>query len=95
MPGIHIHGHVRTCGATTVVSGQGNVYVETKLVSVDQDENSHGAGKLSAGSNNVFINSKAVVNHTPDTASADDLCPGPNHCSPNTDQGSTTVFVGD
>ena len=95
MPGIHIHGHVRTCGGTTVDSGQSNVYVETQLVSVDQDQNSHGSGNLSAGSNNVFINGKAVVNHTPDTASADDLCPAPGHCNPDTDQGSGTVFVGD
>ena len=95
MPGIHIDGHTRVCGATTTVSGQSNVYVETKLVSVDGDPNSHGAGALSAGSNNVFINGLAVVNDTPDSAAADSLCPIPPHCGPDTSEGSGTVFVGD
>ena len=46
---------------------------------------------------NVYINGKMVVNHTPDNAEADDLCPivGPPHCDPATDGGSPNVFVGD
>lgn len=97
MPEIHIHGHTRSCGATTVVAGQGDVYVVGQLVSVDGDPNSHGGGALSAGSNGVFINGKAVVNHSPDSAAADDLCPplAGAHCSPATAEGEATVIVGD
>ena len=97
MPDIHIHGHTRSCGATTVVAGQGNVYVTGELVSVDGDPNSHGSGALTAGSNSVFINGLAVVNHSPDGASADSLCPplGGDHCSPATAEGEPTVQVGD
>ena len=97
MPAIHINGHTRSCGATTVVSGQSNVYVVGELVSVDGDPNSHGDGALSAGSNGVFINGKAVVNHSPDGAAADALCIplGGAHCAPETAQGESTVIVGD
>jgi len=97
MPAIHINGHTRSCGATTVVSGQSDVYVVGELVSVDGDPNSHGDGALSAGSNGVFINGRAVVNHSPDGAAADALCIplGGAHCAPETAQGESTVIVGD
>lgn len=97
MPAVHINGHLRSCGATTVVSGQSDVYVAGELVSVDGDPNSHGGGALSAGSNGVFINGKAVVNHSPDGAAADALCIplGGAHCAPETAQGESTVIVGD
>lgn len=95
MPKIHRHGDSRVCGATTVVQGQSSVYVGNELVAVDGDPNSHGGGALNAGSNSVFVNSKAVVNHTPDTAAADSLCPIPPHCGPDTAGGSDSVFVGD
>lgn len=91
MPAIHIHGHSRSCGATTVVSGQGDVFVAGQLVSVDGDLNTHDAGALSAGSNAVFINGKAVVNHTPDSAAPDLL----GHLNPETGEGESTVIVGD
>ncbi len=93
---IHRHGDGRVCGATTVVSGQSTVFANDQLVSVNGDPNSHGNGNLSAGSNNVFINSLAVVNNSPDGASADSLCPVPSiHCAPVTSSGSPDVFVGD
>ena len=95
MPGLHTNNHSRICGATTVVSGQSNVFAEGELVSVNGDNNSHGSGDLIAGSNREFVDGKAVVNNTPDAANADDLCPLPPHCGPDTDQGCTTVFVGD
>ena len=46
---------------------------------------------------NVFIGGIAVVNHTPDGAAADSLCPplGGAHCSPSTAAGSPNVNVGD
>ena len=97
MPAIHRHSDARSCGATTVVAGQGNVYANNLLVSVNNDPNSHGAGAIIAGSNQVFVNNLLVVNHTPDGANADNLCPsaGGAHCGPETAQGSPDVFVGD
>lgn len=97
MPGIHRDTDARACGASTLVTGQGNVYSNNLLVSVNGDPNSHGGGNLSAGSNKVFVNNKAVVNNTPDGASADALCPplGGAHCAPSTAQGSPNVLVGD
>jgi hypothetical protein len=97
MPAIHRLTDPRTCGATTVVVGQGNVYANNLLVSVNGDPNTHGGGNLIAGSNSVFINNILVVNHTPDNASPDALCPplGGAHCAPATAGGSPNVFVGD
>ncbi len=96
MPPIHRHGDSRVCGATTIVSGQSTVFANEKLVAVNGDPNSHGGGALIAGSKNVFIKGIAVVNHTPDGASADALCPVPStHCAPVTTSGSPDVNVGD
>jgi len=91
MPAVHINGHLRSCGATTVVSGQSDVYVAGQLVAVDGDKNSHDEGALSAGSNGVFINGKAVVNNTPDAGGPDLL----GHPTTDTAQGESTVIVGD
>ena len=97
MPAIHRHSDARACGATTVVSGQDDVYSNGLLVSVNADPNSHGAGALSAACDAVYVNSKLVVNNTPDTAAADSLCPplAGAHCGPSTAGGSPDVFVGD
>ena len=95
MPAVHRHSDSRACGATTVVSGQSNVYANNLLISVNGDPNSHGGGALSAGSRRVYINSIAVVNNTPDGAAADSLCPIPPHCAPVTAGGSPDVYVGD
>ena len=95
MPAVHRHSDLRVCGATTVVSGQSNVYANSLLISVNGDPNSHGGGALSAGSRRVYINSIAVVNNTPDGAAADSLCPIPPHCAPITAGGSPDVYVGD
>ena len=93
MPAIHRHGDARVCGATTIVSGQDTVRANGELVSVDGDLNTHGQGALTAGSKNVFINGKAVVNNTPDAAAAD-LAP---HLPAQTKTagGSPNVNVGD
>lgn len=94
---IHRDTDSRTCGATTVVSGQSTVFANNLLVSVDGDPNSHDGGALGAVCNQVFVNNLMVVNHTPDTAAADALCPplGGAHCGPATASGSGDVFVGD
>jgi hypothetical protein len=100
MPAIHRNNDPRSCGATTIVEGQNlerPVYANTHLVSVDGDPNTHGGGALNAANNNVYINNKLVVNHTPENAAPDDLCPplGGDHCAPVTAGGSPDVFVGD
>ena len=93
---VHRNTDARVCGATTIVSGQETVFANDLLISVHGDPNSHGNGNLIAGSNHVFINGKAVVNNSPDSAAADDLCPVPSiHCAPATASGSQNVFVGD
>lgn len=90
----HRDGDLRTCGAHTVVTGQNNVYCEGKLISVNGDPNDHGDGQLIAGGPNVYINGKLVVVVRPDHAQPDDLCPqSPEHCDPETAQGSGTVFA--
>tara|TARA_B100000287_G_scaffold117860_1_gene109744 strand:- start:1428 stop:1715 length:288 start_codon:yes stop_codon:yes gene_type:complete len=94
MPPIHRHGDTRACGATTIVSGQSTVFANEKLVAVNGDPNSHGGGALIAGSKNVFIKGIAVVNHTPDGASADSLLIN-LHSAPVTASGSPDVNVGD
>ena len=93
MPAIHRHTDARACGATTIVSGQGTVYANSLLVSVNGDVNSHGAGALVAGSDNVFAGGKAVVNNTPDLAATDSLGHGPQLTK--TAAGSSDVNVGD
>ena len=93
MPAVHRHGDARVCGATTIVSGQGTVYANSLLVSVNGDVNSHGAGALVAGSDNVFAGGKAVVNNTPDLAVIDSLGHGPQLTK--TAAGSSDVNVGD
>jgi len=38
MPAAHRHDDLRVCGATTIVSGQGTVFVNGKLWAVEGDE---------------------------------------------------------
>ena len=91
MAAIHRHGDARACGATTVVSGNTTVYANSKLIAINGNINSHGAGALTAGSNNVFIGGIAVVNNTPDSAAIDIL----EHTNTQTAAGSLNVNVGD
>jgi len=94
---VHRDRDARVCGAQTIVVGNTNVFCNSRLVSVDQDPNSHGAGNLNARNNSVYVNSKLVVNHTPEPAAPDNLCfiVGGSHCNPLTAEGSPNVFVGD
>ncbi len=95
MADIHRDTDPRVCGATTTVAGNTDVYANNLLVSVDADPNSHGDGALIAHSNEVYADNILTVNHTPDTANADSLCPVPPHCNPDTDGGSPDVCTGD
>ena len=73
MAAVHRNGDARTCGATTVVTINSTVFANGKLISVNANENSHGSGALTAGSNHMYCHSTLVVNNTPDGAAADSL----------------------
>ena len=92
---IHRDTDSRACRAKTTVSGQGTVYANKLLVSVNNDPNDHGAGNLIAACNKVYINGKLVV-IVGNSASADGLCKpkGGDHCNPKSSSGSGDVFVG-
>jgi hypothetical protein len=63
MPGVHRHGDARYCRAVTVVVGQGSIYANGKLISVEGDPNTHGAGKNKAvyGARNVYLEGKLII----------------------------------
>jgi len=93
---VHRHGDLRSCGATTVVTGQSNVFINGKLVSVKDDPNTHKRGELTAGNNDgsVFINGKPIVLLN-SGAKPDLLCApiGPPHCNPMATTASPDVFA--
>jgi hypothetical protein len=95
MPGVHRNGDSRACGAGTIVSGQGSVYVNNKLASVNKDQNSHGGGGLKANNPGVYINGELVVIQS-NSADPDALCPLPGgaHCAPSATGASGDVFIG-
>ena len=93
---VHRNGDSRACGASTTVIGQSTVYVNNKLVAVQNDPNSHGGGELNASINpgTIFVeNIEMVVNGS--SAAADALCPidGGSHCSPSATSGSDDTFA--
>jgi len=90
----HINGHLRICGATTVVTNQSTVFVNNQLWAVLGDPNSHGDGGLinSTGST-VIVENLPVIVHGPDHASPDDLCPIEPHCDPETAEGSADTWL--
>jgi formamidopyrimidine-DNA glycosylase len=71
MPPAHRNGDKRRCGASTIVEGQGNVYVNGQLWAVKDDPNSHKEGRLINSGTTVFINQKNVIVHAPDRARSD------------------------
>ena len=95
MPAIHRDKDSRVCGASTVAVGQNTVYANNLLVSVSGDPNTHGGGNLIGRCKEVYAGYIMVVNHSPDDAAPDALCPGDGHCDPMTASGSPDVFVGD
>lgn len=91
MPAAHRHGDARICGATTLVAGQGTVYVNGQLWAVAGDPNSHGGGKLiPGGGGEVYIEGKRVIVNTADSAEIDDA----GHPNPSTAAGSGDVYSG-
>ena len=71
MPTVHREGDSRFCGATTIVEGQSTVYVNGKLVSVDNDPETHGEGRIIATvASTVLVNGK-VITVQGDTAGGD------------------------
>lgn len=95
MPGAHLDGFMRACGAITKVTGQKNTFVNKRLWAVEGDQNSHGGGDLIPTKRVVFINKKPVITNAPDAAGADALCgivPGA-HCAPSTAQGAMKTFA--
>ncbi len=95
MPGVHLNGYTRVCGAGTIATAK-RVYSDgDRLWAINGDVNSHGGGALVAGSRRVFSNGQPIVNHTPDGSAADALCPAPPHCAPVTAQGFSKVIIGD
>lgn len=92
MPGAHRHGDSRFCGATTVVEGQGTVFVNGKLWAVENDPNTHNEGRLIAVTGStVFINGKKVIVAIGDTATVDDAGHSPSEVDPQAK--STNVFA--
>jgi len=93
---VHRNGDSRSCGASTNVAGQGDVFVNSKLASVKGDPNSHGGGALAASNNDgtVFINGIPVV-LLGSSAAPDALCPipGGSHCNPKSSSASGDVFA--
>lgn len=94
MPGAHLEQQQRTCGATTIATGQSFVKIGGKLWAVDGDMNTHGQGGL-IGTSFVKINGKSVIVQG-DQANPDSLCPvsGGQHCTPSAAEGSSFVSVG-
>lgn len=92
MVAVHRHGDTRECGATTVVTGQSTVFVNSVLVAVVGDECTHLEGDLvSTSPGTVRVNGKKVIvitdtNTEPDSAA---------HVSPADDpaSGSPNVFA--
>jgi len=93
---VHRNTDSRSCGASTIVSGQSNVFVNNLLASVQGDGNTHGGGALGATVNDgtVFVNNKKLVLKG-SNASPDALCPplGPPHCNPTSVGASGDVFA--
>jgi len=91
---VHRHSDSRSCGASTIVRGQSNVYVNNLLASVQGDPNSHGGGSLGATVNDgtVYINNRKVVLRG-SSASPDSYCPRPPHCNPKSVGASSNVFA--
>lgn len=92
---VHRDADSRSCGATTIVSGQKTVWANNLLVSVNGDENTHGSGRLVASCNNVYVENEMVVVEGNDS-NADNRCAplGGDHCNPKATSGSPDVFVG-
>ena len=93
---IHRQGDSRICGATTVTR-QNTVRANNRFVSIQGDQNTHGAGDLKATETvgKVRITGIPVILMS-DPASPDRLCPplGGGHCAPSASSASPNVRAG-
>lgn len=86
----HTHGQLRSCGATTIVSGQSTVRVNGQLWAVEGDQNTHTDGHLHAvNGTTVRINGKHVI--TVNDPANDSDGAGHSPIETKASQGSTTV----
>lgn len=89
---IHRNTDSRKCLATTIVSGQTNVYINSLLGAVENDQNSHGNGQLiSQSAGTVFINGKKVI-VVSDTAAGDDALHPPGSTDPATGSPNVNIY---
>lgn len=95
MPGAHLNNQTRTCGATTITSGQNFVKINGQAWAVVGDMNSHGGGAFIENGSFVKIGGKSVIVQN-NQANPDNLCPtlGGQHCTPSAAEGSSFVSVG-
>ena len=90
----HVNGNLRSCTATTIVTGQSFVFINGKTWAVANDPNTHGNGYLIASISYVKIGGKKIIVNG-DLASADLLCSslGGLHCAPSASSGDALVQV--
>jgi len=91
----HRNGDVRSCGATTIVSGQNFVTVDGQLWAVDGDQDTDGAGQLITSNSWLSISGKGIIVNG-DAAQPDDLCPtvGGAHCEPSAVGYDAAISIG-
>ena len=91
---IHRNGDQRSCGATTIASGQSFVKAGGQLIAVEGDQDTHGHGELIASQHYIKINGKAIIKVN-DNANPDDLCPsaGGSHCNPVASSGCSFINI--
>jgi uncharacterized Zn-binding protein involved in type VI secretion len=97
VPGAHRHDDSRYCGASTIVEGQNNVFVNNKLWAVDNDPCTHENGNLKPiyGAKNVYINGKLVICAVGDTAyGSDNLGHDPGPVDPKGHSSDVIVYGG-
>jgi uncharacterized Zn-binding protein involved in type VI secretion len=92
MANSHRHGDSRSCGATTIVSGQDFVTINGNLWAVDADQNTDGQGGLITTHSWLTIAGKGII-VVGDSANPDAKCPKPGgaHCSPSASSGDSLV----
>lgn len=91
---VHRLNDSRDCGARTKTQCS-DVRVNSRFISIQDDNNSHGGGALIATitKGRVRANSKPVI-LVRDPAKPDNLCPGSSHCNPRAKTASPNVRAG-
>jgi len=91
---VHRQMDARDCFAGTVTQCT-DVRVNSKFISIQDDTNTHGGGRLIATDTvgKVRVNNKPVI-LIRDPAHPDGLCPGGAHCNPKAKEASPNVIAG-